>query len=370
MKKTRVLVFTNNFLTGGTERQAVELVKRLDRSRFEPFMACFRKEGPFIHDLPPSMDVHLFPLTSLCNSTAVREGARFLRFLHRTRVEVVQSFDFYANLFAVPLARLAGVRVVLACRRDEGIMRSPAHQKAERWAYRMATGVVANARAIKDQLVSREGLRPGRVWAIHNGLDLAKFDQILQTATPPPKEGAITVAVVANLRPEKGHRIFLDAVEKLLAPLPHVQFLIVGDGILRHEIEAEVKNRGLSDRVRMTGMVNPVAAILKAIDVVVLPSLSNEGLPNSVMEAMAAGLPVVATSTGGTGELVLNGLTGYLVPPNDARALAGRIATLCRNRDLRQKMGLEGRRLIVEQFTADLMARRFETLFDDLLGRA
>lgn len=368
--KKRVLVFTNNFLTGGSERQAVELVKRLDRSRFEPFMACFRKEGPFIHDLPPGLgDVHVFPLTSFCNATAVREGIRYLRFLRRNRIDVVQSFDFYANLFAIPLSRLAGVPVVLGCRRDEGVMRTRAHQKAERWAYRLATGIVANARAIKDQLVRRDGLKAESVWVVPNGLDLARFDAALRQTEPARKEGEVTVAVVANLRPEKGHTVFLDAVRRLVDPLPRVRFLIVGDGVIRDKVKAAVTARGLGERVRMTGVVNPVAAILKSIDIVVLPSLRNEGLPNSIMEGLAAGLPVVATDTGGTGELVIDGHTGYLVPPGDPAILAERIAALCRQPELRRTMGAAGRRLIVEQYTAERMARSFETLYDELMDR-
>lgn len=366
MQKTRVLVFTNGFRTGGSERQAVELVKRLDRSRFELLMACFRHEGPFIEDLKGYLsDLLVFPLTSLCNGSTFREAGRFLRFLRQNRVDVLQSFDLYANLFAVPLARLAGVPVVLGCRRDEGVMRSKGHQKAELLSYRLATGVVANAEAIKEQLVRRDGLRPEKVWVIPNGLDLDRFHE-LEQAGPARRTGEVTVAVVANIRPEKGHRVFLDAVQRLVKPLPNVRFLIVGGGINEEEVRAAVQRLGLSERVTMTGVVNPIPPLLKSIDIVVLPSLSNEGLPNSVMEGMAASLPIVATDTGGTRELVIDGHTGFLIPPGDGTVLADRIERLCRDAELRRKMGEAGRNHIVQHYTAERMARKFAALYEDL----
>lgn len=368
MRKTRVLVFTNCFRIGGSERQAVELVKQLDRARFDPMVACFRNVGPLIDDLNGYLaDVQSFPLTGFRNMTAVREATKFLKFLGRTRIDVLQSFDFYSNLFAIPLARLAGVPVILGSRRDEGSMRTPAQQRAERWSYTLASGVVANAQAIKDQLLLRDGVRSEKVWVIPNGLDLEAFDRRLAGGKPEPRNGEITIAVVANLRPEKGHAVFLDAAHRLVDEHPAARFLIVGDGPMRHAIEAKIKALGLTEKVRMTGAVTDVPALLRMIDIAVLPSLTNEGFPNSVMEAMAASLPVVATDTGGTCELVIDGLTGHLAPPGNAAALAERIGLLCRAPEKRKKMGSAGRWRIVEQFSVERMARRFESLYDQLV---
>ena len=368
MKKTRVLIFTNCFRIGGSERQAVELAKNLDRDRFEPMMACFRNVGPLLEDLNGYVkDVQSFPLTGFRNMTALREGMKFFKFLRRARIDVLQSFDFYSNLFAIPLARLAGVPVILGCRRDEGSMRTPAHRKAERWSYAMSSGVVANAQAIKDQLLLRDGVRSERVWVIPNGLDLDAFDRRLARAKPEPKNGEITIAVVANLRPEKGHAVFLDVAQRLADTYPSARFLIIGDGSMRYSIESKIKALGLTEKVRMTGAVTDVPALLRTIDIAVLPSLTNEGFPNSVMEEMAASLPVVATDTGGTRELVLDEVTGYLVPAGDAAAMEARIGQLCRDPEKRKKMGAAGRWRIVEQFSVERMARRFESLYDQLV---
>jgi glycosyltransferase involved in cell wall biosynthesis len=368
MKKVAVLIFTNSFRIGGSERQAVELAKRLDPSKFELIVACFQKDGPLSAELPCGLDkVHAFPLAGFFNWNAFRRAVDFIRLLRKMRVQVVQCFDFYSNVFAIPLARLAGVPVILGSRRDEGVtLRTRAQRMVEGWCYRLATGVVANAEAIKAQLVKRDGLRPERAWVIHNGLDLDRFDQQGSVSRADHNGDGVTVAVVANLRQEKGHMVFLDAAHRLAGLYPQARFRIVGDGPMWQRIEARVKELGLSERVEMTGATKDIPAFLQSIDIMVNPS-HTEGFPNAVLEAMAASLPVVATDVGGTHELVGEGLTGYLVPPGDGAVMAERLARLCKDPDARLKMGEAGRRRMAERFTADLMAKRFETLYQTLV---
>src|SRR5207249_1521395 len=169
---------------------------------------------------------------------------------------------FYSNVFAIPLARLSGVPVILASRRDEANMRTLAQQRAELCSYYLATGVVANAEAIKDQLVRRDKVSSEKVWVIHNGLDLDRFDR----QGGPHSEGAapqnheLRIAVVANLRPEKGHLVFLDAVQRLTKSNHQARFLIVGDGVMRERIETRVRELGLTEQVQLTGAVTDVPA--------------------------------------------------------------------------------------------------------------
>src|SRR6266568_8239988 len=177
MSKIRVLVFTNSFRIGGSERQAVELGKRLDRSMFDVVIACFRQDGPLAQELGGAGTVEAFPVNGFLSKSGLRQAYRFFRLLRRARIQVVQCFDFYSNVFAIPLARLAGVPLILASRRDEANMRTLAQQRAELCSYYLATGVVANAEAIKDQLVRRDKVSSEKVWVIHNGLDLDRFDR-------------------------------------------------------------------------------------------------------------------------------------------------------------------------------------------------
>jgi L-malate glycosyltransferase len=371
-KKTRVLIFANSFRIGGSERQAVELFKRLDRSRFEPILACFQKDGPLLEELPGSCgEVQAFPLSGFFNLTALRQAWRFLALLRRSRVQIVQCFDFYSNVFAIPLARIAGVPVIMGCRREEALTKTPAQRMVERWSYRLATGVIANAEAIKEQVVERDGIRSGKIWTIHNGLDLARFDPQRGSCREDLRDERkeIVVAVVANLRPEKGHLIFLQAASRLATENPRVRFLIVGEGPERTRIEGKIGELGLTEMVDMRGEVRDIPGLFRAVDIAVLPSLMNEGFPNSVMEAMGASIPVVATDSGGTRELVMDGYTGFVVQPGDAAAMADRIGNLCADRERRRKMGEAGLRRMVEGFTVEKMAKQFEFLYLKLLRK-
>jgi hypothetical protein len=155
-KKIRVLIFVNSFRIGGSERQAVELFRRLDRSRFEPILACFQKDGPLSEELPDGLHgVESFPLSGFFNSNALRQATKLYHLCRARQIQVVQCFNYYSNVFAIPIARLARVPVILGCRREEAVMRTATHQLAERWSYRLATGVIANAEAINEQVVVR-----------------------------------------------------------------------------------------------------------------------------------------------------------------------------------------------------------------------
>lgn len=371
MKKIRVLIFANSFRLGGSERQAVELIKHLDRTDFEPVVACFQKEGPLIDELPDGLDpVRAFSLSGFTNFNALRRGVEFAAFLRKLRVQIVQCFDFYSNVFAIPLARVAGVPVILGCRREEALTKTSAQRMVERGVYHLATGVITNAEAIKEQVVDREGIRSEKVWVIHNGLDLKRFnvqhESYREDLCDERKE--IIVAIVANLRPEKGHLVFLQAASRLAKKNPNVRFLIVGEGPERMTIERKIKELGLSKMVEMRGAVRDIPGLFRSVDIAVLSSLLNEGFPNSVMEAMGASIPVVATDTGGTRELVMDGYTGFVVQPGDAEAMAERINKLCVDQERRRKMGEAGHSRIVEGFTVEKMAKRFETLYLSLLN--
>ena len=372
LPKIKVLVFVTSFDLVGSERQAVELVKNLDRGTFAPSVACLRREGPLLEELTGRVDsVPGFPLTAFYNVSALRQARKFYRLLGEIRPDVVQCFDYYANVFVIPAARLAGVPVILTARRDEAVIKSRLQLAVEGWCHRRATGVVINADALRARLVARHGIDPARVWSVHNGLDIERFDSqgtLHQSDYRFLRDGdGVTVAVIANLRPEKGHLTFLDAARLVSHRLPKVRFLIIGDGPMRPRIESKIKELRLEETVRMTGAITHIPSALKWIDIAVLPSVANEGFPNAVMEAMASGLPVVATDTGGTRELIIDEYTGFLATPGDPRALADRLGTLIDDADLRKKMGERGRFRIVTEFTTEKMTRRFEQLYRTLL---
>jgi glycosyltransferase involved in cell wall biosynthesis len=211
-----------------------------------------------------------------------------------------------------------------------------------------------------------------RVSVIHNGVDCERFRPernrtYARFMLDAPLEGPI-IGAVAGFRPEKGHDVLIDAMRLLGTAAPAATLLLLGDGPLRGAVERSVARLGLADRVIFAGGRRDVDRLLPACDLVVLPS-REEGVPVSALEAMACGLPVVATRVGGTPEVVEEGRTGLLVPPCDARAIAAAVLHLLRNPERARSLGKEGRDRVLARFEAREMVRRTTDLYGDLMER-
>ena len=368
--KRRILIFTNSFRIGGSEGQALQLIKHLDRSRFELHVACFDREGPLLEQLPSDIgEVVAFPLAGFARFSTVRQAARFITFLRGAKIQIVQTFDYYTNVFGLPLARLAGVPVIVGSRRDHGFKRTVGEARAERWSLRLAMQVVVNAEAIKQRLVREKSLPADRILVIQNGLDLSRFPISYGGRQQPSdfEPHSVVFAVVANLRPEKGHLTFIRAAKMAASVCPEARFVLVGDGPMRQKIEDSIRTLGLCEKVHLLGAVTNVSLALQSVDVVVSSS-DTEGFPNAVLDGMAAAKPIVATDAGGTRELVAEGSTGYLVPVGDVDQLAGRMIALCQSPATRTSMGEKARSIVEQSFTVEIMARRFESLYEKLSG--
>jgi glycosyltransferase involved in cell wall biosynthesis len=246
----------------------------------------------------------------------------------------------------------------------------------------MADLVAVNAEAIKRTLVA-DGYDPESVAVIHNGIETARFlrrprpGRVRQELGLPPD--APLVAVLARLHPVKGIEYFLEAATAVAARFPGARFLVVGEGrVLRDGVIAETPYKrqlvaaadrlGLGGRVVFTGFRLDVPDVLAEVAVSVLPCIGNEGLSNSVLESMAAGVPVVATTVGGNPEAVEDGVSGLLVPPRDAGALARGIAALLRDPALAARLGHAARARVARHFSEAEMVRRTERLYQSLLA--
>jgi len=299
--------------------------------------------------------------------------SRLTRLMRRERVDIVQSYGFYSNLPAVLAARLARVPVALASRRDMGEFLNGPAPRLERVAFRFATRVVVNANAIREQLVSTRQTGPSKIVVIPTGVDLDRFDlRAPRDEQPTARPPGGTVAMVARFRRQKDHPTFLQAARMVLADEPGTTFLLAGDGSLRESTETLARDLGVSGSVRFVGPVEPdaMARFLFGVDVAVLASKGNEGIPNVILEAMAAGKPVVATDTGGCREAVHDGVTGFLVPPGDAGQLAGRVLRLLGDGEMAARMGKAGRGRVESEFSLARMADRFAGLYEGLLRAA
>jgi glycosyltransferase involved in cell wall biosynthesis len=355
-----VAIFLTRFEPGGTERQMTELISRLDPARFAVHVACFDRSGAWLPRVERSASVVEFPIHGFAKPATVRQLVAFARWCRRERIAVVQTCDLYANIFGLPGAALAGVPVRIGSRREINPDKSPGQIRAQRHAYRFATSVVANSPAAR-QALEAEGLAPGSIAVIPNGLDPAAF------AAREPRPLIRTIITVANLRPEKSHETLFAAAATLVRDVPDLRFRIVGSGPRRAELEALVAARNLQAHVEFLGHREDVPALLADADAFVLPSRS-EAFPNGVIEAMAAGLPVVASAVGGLLDLVDDGRTGLLVAPSDPEPLAAAIRRLIDDPASAIAMGAAARAAVLQQYSFDGMVASFENLY--LAGRS
>lgn len=351
----------SSFEPGGTERQMIELVRRLDRSRWDVHVACLRTGGRWFDRVSSVAECAHFPLASLRRPSTFDRLREFVHWCGERRFAVVHACDTPSNIFGLPGAALARVPVRIGTRRDVNPGRSAAQLALQRAAYSFAHVVVANAKAAAERL-RFERVPRGHIAVVPNGVDLSQFPARMRTA---PLRRVVTVA---NLRPEKGHDVLIEAAARVLAACADARFVFVGGGTERAALEALARERGVADAVVFEGHAEDVAAALDAADIFVLPSRS-EAFPNALLEAMASGVPVVASAVGGILEMVHDGRTGRLVPPGDAPALAASLLAMMRDPESAIRMGAAAGADVRARFSFDRMVAGFERIYLTELAR-
>ncbi|MFI4967239.1 MAG: glycosyltransferase [Gammaproteobacteria bacterium] len=383
--RIQLVKFLTTFGIGGTEKQVANLTKRMDRRSFDVSFACMSRWGEMIQEIEDRQGIAVseYPMDSLYELNAFRQQWRFAKALRRNRTQILHSYNFYANMFSLPAAKLAGVPCTVASIRDMGIYLSPMKLQAQKLVCRLADRIVVNAGAIRDWLVE-QGYPADKIVVIRNGVDTSRFGGHNDGATlrrefDIPLQVPLVV-MLARLNPTKGIDCFFEAAAKVRERHPDAHFLVVGecytrngegeivvDDAYRLELRNRVISLGLADRVHFTGLRKDVPQVLAAASVSVLPSLS-EGISNTLLESMAAGVPVVATRVGGTPEVIQDGEHGLLTPPGDPQAIADAIHTVLGDPALAARLGANGRRRVMEEFSFEAVVRRTEELYRELLA--
>lgn len=376
--KQRVLQLISGFWEGGSERQAVQLARLLRESgRFHVEVACLYGGGPLRAEVERLgfKEIPEFPLNSFYDRNALAQLRRFRRFLREREIHVVHAHEFYTNIFGMTGASLARTPVRIASRRETTGTRTPMQKRVERGAYRLAQTIIANAGAVREQLVV-EGVSRDKIEVVYNGLDIARVTpeagtgraDALASLGLPRETGRRFVSIVANLRLEvKDHPTFLRAARRVREVVPDAAFVLAGEGELVEPMRALAAGLGLSKRdVFFTGRCERIAELLSVSDVCVLSSQA-EGFSNAILEYMAASRPVVATDVGGARETVVEGETGYLVAAGDDEMMATRIVELLTQPESAREMGERGRRIVEENFSCEAQLARTENLYERLL---
>lgn len=374
--RRKVFYLVDSLDVGGTETQAVELALRMPAADYDITLGCLRAEGPLLNRLQGSAVVveEFHPTGGIDSPGGVYQLLRLVAYLRRNKFDVVHAHDLWSNLMGVPAARLAGVKAIVSSQRD--LSHLEWYQGKRRvWLRRVQnlSGVLlANATPIRDALIEEDHFAPGKLRVIHNGVDTEKFQRgkrDRERLFPGSGDGALVV-LVGNMHTDvKGHPWLIAAAPAVVREFPATRFVLAGDGASRSAFEQQVADLGLRENFLFLGRRSDIPDVLASCDIAVLPSRA-EGLPNAVLEYMAAGLPTIASRVGGNPELVQDGVTGLLVPAQDAAALSDALLVLLRDPELSRRIAANGRRLATQGFSFDRLVREVDALYTELLERS
>jgi glycosyltransferase involved in cell wall biosynthesis len=367
LQPTRIAFCITDLDAGGAERALVQIVTRLNRQRWESVVFCLSGEAELAAVLRNA------GISVTCLGATKGSILRVVWQLHRglaqTRPAILQTFLYHANVAGRIAGKAARVPFIVS-----GIRVAEKRSSLRLWVDR-ATDWMVDRHICVSRDVAAFSTGPGRLPAakigvIPNGVDAAQFAAAIPADLTPfgiPK-GSRTVLYVGRLDQQKGPSVLLEAMKEVLPAHADLHVLFVGDGPLREKLRAWVGEKKLDSRVHFVGRRDDVPSLLRSATLFVLPSLW-EGLPNVVLEAMAAGLPVVAADVEGISELVVHEKTGLVVTPDSPSRLAAAIAWYLEHRERAQQMALEAQRNVVECFTWDHVTTQYEQIYSQLVAR-
>jgi glycosyltransferase involved in cell wall biosynthesis len=377
-RRIRVLFIIGTLDVGGSETQLAELAARLDRASFEVTVCVMKTGGALAAPLAArGVRVETLGFTSARQVPwrqrpravfdAWRGIVRLWRLLRRERPDVVHGFLVPAYLLATFVGRLAGIRTIVSSRRSLGLFKEKktVYLFFERIADRMTDLFIANSEAVRADTLRREPVSPSQIIVIHNGLDFERLD-LAAPAADLPSDSRPRVIVVSNLIRYKGHEFFLRAWRDVVRRVPGATALLAGDGPMRGMLESMCRELGIEQTVTFLGVRSDVPSLLAASDLYVHPSLQ-EGYSNALLEAMAAGLPVIATAVGGNVEAVEDGVTGCLVPAEDAAALAAAMIRLLSEKSGAKAIGSRARAAVRARHGLADGVRSYEAVYRRLV---
>jgi glycosyltransferase involved in cell wall biosynthesis len=359
------MFLNTSLIVGGAETLLVNLARRMDRNHFLPEITCLKQLGPLGEMLAEEMPAHDKLLKSKFD---LRVFPRLVGLLRSRRIDAVVTVNTGDKMFWGRLAaRRAGVPVVLSAIHSTGWPNAigPLNRLLTPWT----DAFIAVAEPHGKYLVDVEGFPPSKVRVIPNGVDVERFaagaarDAMRKTwgvddSTP-------VIGIVAALRPEKDHELFLRVAARVRQRSTTARFVIVGDGDLRGRLESVARELGLAEAVSFLGNRSDIPAVVAGMDVFLLTS-KIEANPVSILEAMAAGKPVVAPNVGSVPESVADGQTGFLFPVGDERLAADRVLQIISNPVEAAAMGVAGAGAVRERWSLDVMVRGYERLITEI----
>lgn len=364
----KVVYLAHAFMVGGAEEMVLNLVRRLP-GRYEPAVVCIHHAGPIGEEIRrtgvPFEVLGLNPgMTRPIDVLKLRDA------VHRLRPAIVHTFLLTGSLYGRFAAMMAGVPVVIGTEVNIYENKRPLHARIEKWLMQRTDAVIVSAAAVKDFYVKQVAADPAKIEVIYNAVDWSQLEttmarEAFRDAIGMPRD-AVAAGIIARLTEQKAHRVLFEALARHPL-LQQLHLVAVGDGELREELQGRAESLGIHRRVHFTGARRDLGNVLAAIDVFTMPSLW-EGLPLSLVLAMGAGLPVVASAVAGIPEVVQHGVSGVLVAPGDSAELGDALARVAADAEFGRSLGERARAFVRPRFGVDQYVESITGLYDRLLA--
>lgn len=357
---------------GGTERHLVRLATLLDKKRFNTAVSFFEGASGVLHEeiRKHGIPVEDINLSRIYSPMALIQGIRLAGFIRENNIDIVQTFHFKSDTFGVFVSRLAGVPKIISSRRDTGDLKKPRQIFLNKLMDRFINRFIMVCNTVGRKVHEREGVPKHKAVTIYNGVDIKRFshDSADRVQSMREKlgyaEDDFVVGISAIFRPEKAYNVFFEGIERVLPSIKSLKVLVLGFGPTKEYFESYCSKGPLKNIVNFMGFVEDVEKFLPLMDVFCLVPNKNEGFSNAILEAMAAGRPVIASDVGGNAEAVVHNETGIIIPPDDPDRLSQAILELYNNSEKRLRMGQRARERAADSFSLEKMIKEHERFYE------
>ncbi|NIQ15876.1 MAG: glycosyltransferase [Candidatus Dadabacteria bacterium] len=371
--KIKILHVNYSLGMGGAERVIVNYARFLDKNKFDVVVCALTEGGEYENDLN-TYGIKYYALNKK-RGFDITVIPKIFRIIRSEKIDIVHLHDISSSLWVTLPAILSGVHSII--RTEHNVKRLNINFLSNMKNYIsffmsiFQKKIVCVSEEVRKTHIGKNALFNDKYITIHNGINTELFDVQVDREKYlrefDIEEKSIIVCNIGRFFPQKAHEIFLQSIQYVLEKNNDVAALIVGDGPRREELEELARKLEIFERVNFTGNRSDVPQILNLIDIFALSS-DWEGFPMTILEAMACGKPVVVTDVGGNREAIIDGDTGYIVPPRNPRAMSEAILSLINDKRLRVSMGVKGRKLVLHNFNARVMVRKTELIYEKLMN--
>jgi glycosyltransferase involved in cell wall biosynthesis len=367
------LLETKEGISGGTEKQLIEIINRIDSNKFTPILFCLKPNHNNISFHSVFCEKYYLNVTSLLSFKSIFSWLLYVKTIKLKKVDIVQTFFFDSTVFGISGAIIAGIQVRISSRRDMGFWYKKNILFWLKFINKFTTRILSNCKAIHDMLMIFERVEENKISIMYNGIDIMKINNYqrcnIREEFPQISDEDKIVGIVANFnRRVKRLDLFIEMAYHVNRKLSKTIFIIIGGGRFEKELIGLGRNIGIDDRVIFAGIRENPIPYVKNFDVGVITS-DSEGFSNTLLEYMASGVPSVATDSGGSAEIISDGETGYLVPVGDSRALADAVCRILEDEETGFKMGKEAQNVVRKKYDWKWKIREYETFYASQIKR-